>query len=336
MTIKDIAKECGCAVGTVSRVLNNHPDVSEQMREKVLAVVKKHNFVANTNAKQLKEQNRKTIVILVKGTSSILLNGMLERIQKLIQPLPYIASVVVLDECENEAKTADRIYYEQKPVGMIFLGGSPDLYIEDFAKLQIPCVLISNECQQIEGVCLSCISTDNFKAAEYSTNYLIQNGHTNIGVIGGSLGGSGMTQRRYEGFLSAMNAAGLSFDYEKSYMPSKFSFEGGAYAAKRLIENNRDITAIFTMSDAMAIGACRQLTDMGYKIPEDISVIGFDGISLTDYYNPRLTTIKQLVNSMVDEGVNVLLNCIERNAKPVNKFISFEFITGESVKKIDK
>ena len=82
MTIKDIAKECGCAIGTVSRVLNNHPDVSDKTREKVMTVVEKHGFVLNTNAKQLKAQERKNIVIIVKGASSTLLNGLLEKIQK--------------------------------------------------------------------------------------------------------------------------------------------------------------------------------------------------------------------------------------------------------------
>ena len=334
MTIKDIARECGCAVGTVSRVLNNHPDVSDKTREKVLAVVQKHNFILNANARQLKQQDRKMLVILVKGTSSILLNSLLERIQKKIEPLPYNASVVVLDEYDNEAKAANRIYYEQKPVGIIFLGGSPDLFKDDFAKLLVPCVVISNEAHLIEGGNLSSISTDNFKAAQYSANYLIHMGHEKIGVIGGDLGGSGITQRRYDGFLAASKAAGLDFDYEKSYVTSKYSFEGGAYAAKMLLEKNPGITAIFAMSDAMAIGACRQLNDMGYKIPDDISVIGFDGISLGEFYSPRLTTIRQLTASLADEGLGILLDCIENDAKPQNKYIPFEFVQGESVKRI--
>ena len=334
MTIKDIARECGCAVGTVSRVLNNHPDVSDKTREKVLAVVQKHNFILNTNAKQLKEQNRKTIVIIVKGTSSILLNSLLERIQKRIEPLPYNASVVVLDEYDNEAKAANRIYYEQKPVGIIFLGGSPDLFKDDFAKLLVPCVVISNEAQLIDGVSLSSVSTDNFTAAQYSANYLIHNGHEKIGVIGGDLGGSGITQRRYDGFLSALSRAGLTFDYEKAYVTSKYSFEDGAVAARRLLEKFPDLTAIFAMSDAMAIGACRELSDSGYKIPDDISIIGFDGISLGEFYCPRLTTIRQLCDPLVDEGLKILLDSIENNALPVNKYIPFEFVQGESVKHI--
>ena len=73
---------------------------------------------------------------------------------------------------------------------------------------------------------------------------------------------------------------------------------------------------------------------MGYTIPEDISVIGFDGISLGEFYLPRLTTIKQLSNSLADEGLSILLDCIENNAEPVNKYIPFEFVHGESVKRV--
>ena len=84
----------------------------------------------------------------------------------------------------------------------------------------------------------------------------------------------------------------------------------------------------------MAIGACRELSDSGYKIPDDISIIGFDGISLGEFYCPRLTTIRQLCDPLVDEGLKILLDSIENNALPVNKYIPFEFVQGESVKHI--
>ena len=334
MTIKDIARECGCAIGTVSRVLNNHPDVSEKTREKVLAVVKKHNFIINANAKLLKTQDRKTIEVLVKGSSSILLNSLLERIQKKIEQLPYSASVVVLDEYDNEAKAANRIYYEQKPVGIIFLGGSPDLFKDDFARLLVPCVVISNESQLIEGARISSVSTDNFTAASHAADYLIRMGHTKIGVIGGDLCGSGITQRRYDGFLSSITKAGLEFNYDQAYMTSKYSFEDGALAAQKLVERYPDMTAIFAMSDVMAIGAIRKLSDLGYRVPDDISITGFDGISISEYYQPRLTTIRQNTDLLADEGLNILLDNIEKNTPPQNKFIPFEFIHGESVKQL--
>ena len=334
MTIKDIAKECGCAIGTVSRVLNNHPDVSDKTREKVMTVVEKHGFVLNTNAKQLKAQERKNIVIIVKGASSTLLNGLLEKIQKKLEILPYIANVVVLDENDNEGLVATRINFEQKPLGFIFLGGSPKKLRGEFEKVHVPSVLISNQASSSRSEYLSSVSIDNLKASFTSAEFLLKNGHKKIGVIGGALD-SEISSTRYEGFLSALISAGVHFDFEKSYEIAKYSFEGGASAAKRLIAKNPDITAVFTMSDAMAIGACRAFWDLGYKVPDDISVIGFDGLTISDYFCPRLTTIRQIEEELAGEGLNVLLDSIENKASCCHKIVPFEFIQGESVKKIE-
>ncbi len=334
MTIKDIAKECGCAIGTVSRVLNNHPDVSDKTREKVMAVVEKHGFVLNANAKQLKSQERKNLVIIVKGTSSTLLNSLLENIQKKLEPLPYNANVVILDEHDNEGANATRIYFEQKPLGIIFLGGSPDMLAGEFEKVHVPSVLISNEAKSLGSQYLSSVSIDNFQASYFSAQHLIKNGHKKIGVIGGSLD-SGLTSIRYDGFLKAMNEAGLPFDFDKSYQASKYSFEGGAEAVQKLLSSDPKITAIFTMSDAMAIGACRQLQDMGYKVPDEISIIGFDGLSIANYFCPRITTIKQSEDELASQGLAVLLDSIENHSSPCHKLISFEFIPGESVKNMN-
>ncbi len=334
MTIKDIAKECGCAIGTVSRVLNNHPDVSDKTREKVMTVVEKHGFVLNTNAKQLKAQERKNIVIIVKGASSTLLNGLLEKIQKKFENLPYTSNVVVLDENDNEGLVATRINFEQKPLGFIFLGGSPKKLRGEFEKVHVPSVLISNQASSSRSEYLSSVSIDNLKASFTSAEFLLKNGHKKIGVIGGALD-SEISSTRYEGFLSALISAGVHFDFEKSYEIAKYSFEGGASAAKRLIAKNPDITAVFTMSDAMAIGACRAFWDLGYKVPDDISVIGFDGLTISDYFCPRLTTIRQIEEELAGEGLNVLLDSIENKASCCHKIVPFEFIQGESVKKIE-
>lgn len=334
MTIKDIAKECECAIGTVSRVLNNHPDVSDKTREKVMAVVQKHGFVLNANARQLKTQERKTIVVIVKGTSSPLLNGLLEHLQKKLEPLSYIVDVVVLDENDNGAINAVRIYFEQKPVGFIFLGGSPDKFTEEFNKVRVPSVLISNTAVSVQNEYLSSVSIDNVQAAYFAARYLIDNGHKKIGVIGGNLE-SELSNARYNGFLKAMQEAGIAFDFDTSFEISRYSMEGGFSAAEKLIKKNKDITAIYTMSDVMAIGACRKLKDLGYDIPSQISIIGFDGIDIGSYMCPRLTTIRQMEDVLVDKGLSVLLDCIERNGKTAHIHVPFEFVEGESVQKIN-
>ena len=335
MTIKDIAKECGCAVGTVSRVLNNHPDVSDATRQKVMEIVEKYGFVLNTNARILKAQSNKNLVIIVKGSCSILLNGLLEKCLKHIENTPYEVSVIVIDEYDNEAQRAIRVLGELKPMGIIFLGGCPDAYEEDFCNINVPCVLISAQADNVPNGNLSSVSTDGYMASGSSAKFLIYNGHTKIGVIGGELKSSALSRTRYQGFLDAIKAAGLSFDEEKQYVTSKYSFEGGACAAEALIKKFPDLTAIYTMSDVMAIGAMRRLKDMGYQIPQDISIIGFDGLSLADYCIPRLSTIKQLQDELVQKGMDVLLNCIERKASSVHIFTPYELIEGESVRKIN-
>ena len=335
MTIKDIAKECGCGVGTVSRVLNNHPDVSGETRAKVMSVVDKYGFVLNKNASLLKSQDSRIIEILVKGTTSPLLNEMLSVVLNRMEGLSYNASVVVLDEYDNEALVANRVYYEHKPQAMIFLGGNPDKYSNDFEKIKIPCVLVSNEASAVSNTILSSVSTDNVAASQYAAEYLIKKGHKKIGVIGGDMESSEITRKRYEGFLNVMKKNGLDFDEKKAYAVSKYSFDGGLAAARQLVKRNPDLTAIFTMADSMAIGACRALMDMGFSVPDDISVIGFDGLPFADFYSPRITTIRQQVERLAADGLQILLNSLERNEPFRHELIPFEFIEGESVKDIN-
>lgn len=335
MTIKDIAKECGCGVGTVSRVLNNHPDVSGETRAKVMSVVDKYGFVLNKNASLLKSQDSRIIEILVKGTTSPLLNEMLSVVLNRMEGLSYNASVVVLDEYDNEALVANRVYYEHKPQAMIFLGGNPDKYSNDFEKIKIPCVLVSNEASAVSNTILSSVSTDNVAASQYAAEYLIKKGHKKIGVIGGDMESSEITRKRYEGFLNAMKKNGLDFDEKKAYVVSKYSFDGGLVAARQLVKRNPDLTAIFTMADSMAIGACRALMDMGLSVSDDISVIGFDGLPFADFYSPRITTIRQQVERLAADGLQILLNSLERNEPSRHELIPFEFIEGESVKDIN-
>lgn len=335
MTIKDIAKISGYAVGTVSRVLNNHPNVSDTARKRILEVAQQYHFVRNTNAQQLKQQG-KYIAILVKGVSNILLNSILEIIQKHIGETAYTSSVFVLDEYDNEAKTALKIYYEKRPAGIIFLGGNPQRYESDFNEIKVPCVLVTNQAGNVDNKNLSSVGTDDIKAAEEITQYLIEKGHKKIGVIGGDINNSEISERRYKGFMTAMNNNGLQFDFETQYQTTKYTFEGGASAAEQLIAKNKEITAIFAMSDVQAIGAMRKLNDLGIKVPEEVSITGFDGLPFTQYIYPRLTTIRQFEQELARCGLEALLETIEDDEDySTHQLVPFELIKGESVLNIN-
>ena len=335
MTIKDIARLSGYAVGTVSRALNNHPNVSETARKKILEVAQQHHFVRNTNAQQLKQHGR-YIAILVKGVSNILLNSVLEIIQKHIGETIYTSSVFVLDEYDNEAKTALKIYYEKRPAGIIFLGGNPQRYESDFNKIKVPCVLITNQAANVSNTNLSSVSTDDVKAAEQITDYLIKNGHTKIGVIGGNINNSEISERRFKGFMNSIKKNNLQFDFDTQYQTAKYSFDGGALAIKQLISKFQGITAVFSMSDVQAIGAIRKLNDMGISVPKDISVTGFDGLPLTQYIYPRLTTIRQSESQLAKCGLAAMLEAITKeDEQSAHLLIPYELLKGESVLKIN-
>ena len=334
VTIKDIAKEAGVAVSTVSRVLNNHPDVSEATKKKVQEVVEKRKFVPNSNAKHLKQQNTNLIGVFVKGTFNFLFYSILEKIQHQIELEGYDAIVNYLDEDANEVQQARIFCNEKKPLGIMFLGGNLKYFEDHFSKIDIPSILVTNSARTLNFPNLSSVATDDEKAVEYAVEYLVKKGHKKIGVVGGNCENSNISQTRMKGVLNTLNKYDIEFNLETDFESARYSFESAYDAMKRLIKKDLGITAVFAMSDVMAIGAMRAMIDSNISIPKDISIIGYDGIDLVNYYNPKLTTIRQLQDEIAQSSVQILTNQIEKNAAPVHKVLSYELLEGESVSEI--
>lgn len=334
LTIKDIAKESGYSVSTVSRVLNNRRDVSPEAKKRIEEIVAQHHFVPNNNAKHLKQTTSKTIAVLVKGTSNMLFASIVEEIQKKIEKTRYSVNITYMDEDDNEVEEAVIICRERKPMGMLFLGGNPASFEESFQEVNVPCVLVTNQGAGLKFDNLSSVATDDRKAAQYAIDYLIEQGHRKIGILGGEYSLSHTSKQRYLGCLDSFSDHNLKFDEAVYYETARFSYGNAYRAMQRLFKKADDITAVFAMSDVTAIGAIRALIDMGVRVPEDISVMGFDGIALAKYYNPKLTTIQQQYSILASRSVEILLNYIELNTSPVHEIISFTLVRGESVKKI--
>ena len=141
LTIKDIARESGYAVSTVSRALNDHPDVSREAKEKIKAIVAAHKFVPNSNARQLKVQQNRSIIIVVKGAFNMFFAAILERMQSLISCSGYSAEVHYLDEDADEVLVGEQLQRERKPLGFIFLGGNTCSFEARFSAIAVPSVL---------------------------------------------------------------------------------------------------------------------------------------------------------------------------------------------------
>ena len=337
MTIKDIARLSGCGVATVSRVLNHHPDVSEATRQRVMAVVEQHGFQPNTNAKHLKQQADTSIAILVKGTQNMLFADLVEKIQALLRDSDRDAAVYYLDEDANEVAYASQLCRERKPVGILFLGGDLEFFREGFRRIHTPCVLLTNSAQELDFPNLSSLTTDDQAAASQVMDYLIQRGHRRIGVLGGNwaCSQSQISYRRLLGCRAELLRRGLPFDAGQCE-PCRYSMADAYAAAGRLLDRCPDLTAIFAMSDVMAIGAIRALHDRGKRVPEDISVVGYDGIPMARYCVPRLTTVQQDTQRLAQQGVELLLRSISqtRGPQPFHAVVPFRLLDGESVARL--
>ena len=334
VTIKDIARLSGCGVATVSRVLNNHPDVSEETRRRVMEVVEANNFRPNNNAKHLKQQTTTSIAILVKGSQNMLFAGLVECIQALLRENGRDATVDYLDEEANEVARAAQLCRERKPLGILFLGGDLELFREGFQSVGVPCVLLTNAAGELDFANLSSITTDDNAAAGQAIEYLAARGHRHIGIISGSWSCTQVGYSRFQGGLRACRRLGLPFDEDRQCEPCRYSMGEAYAAARRLVERCPELTAIFAVSDVMAIGVIRALRDLGKRVPEDVSVVGFDGIPLSQYFVPRLTTVRQDTQRLAERGVEVLLRNVEQPSRPFHELVPFQLVEGESVARI--
>lgn len=165
MTIKDIARESGYAVGTVSRVLNNNPRVSEDARRKILAVVAQHGYQPNANAKHLKQQVPEGLALIVKGTQNALFADLLDKLQPCLEARGYTPTVYYNNGSTDELACAQTIFAERRPCGLFFIGAHPQCFTPALASLGIPCLLLTNNAAGLGIENLSSVSVDDRAAA---------------------------------------------------------------------------------------------------------------------------------------------------------------------------
>ena len=336
MTIRDIAAKTGYAVGTVSRALNNHPNVSDKARTAILQAAQEMGFEINVNAKQLKQTHSNTILVVTKGIGNELFGEMVETMQHLIAQTSYQMVVDYMDEDFNEVAHAARLCREKKPLGILFLGGANAHFQADFAPIDVPCVLVTNDSSELDIPNLSSVSTDDREAGYRAIETLIVMGHRKIAVIGGDREVSDTSRLRYEGCLRAFSEHNIPFDPDRDYQGVRYSYQDGYRATKALLAAGREFTALFTCADVMAIGAMRALSESGKRVPEDVSVMGVDGLPMGEYLVPPLATVTQSAGQMAKRSVEILLDCIERGAPAKHETVDFRIYPRESIRAIQE
>lgn len=335
MTIKDLAEKTGYGVATISRVLNNHPNVSDKARRTIMQAVEESGFHLNVNAKQLKQQHATSLLVVVKGTSNELFNEMIEAIQSQVAKAQYPLHVDYMDEDANEVLRAVQLCREKKPLGILFLGGNMGNFLSDFDKIDIPCVLVTNDASDLPFSNLSSVYTDDRQAARCAMDSLIALGHRKFAVVGGDREISDTSRLRYEGCQLSFQKYGIEFDPDLDYQGVRFSYQDGYNATQKLLSSGRSFTALFAEADVMAIGAIRALRDNGLRVPEDVSVMGFDGLPLGSFLVPQLSTIAQSAKLLAQRSVEILIDRVTNGGEAVHESVPFTLFQRESTRRID-
>ena len=333
MTIKDLAEKTGYGVATVSRVLNNQPNVSEKARRAILQAVEESGFQINSNAKQLKA-HASSILVVVKGTANEMFGEMIETIQNRVAQTQYPLYVDYMDEDSNEVLRAIQLCREKKPLGILFLGGNSQNFLRDFYKIDIPCVLVSNDGSGLRYPNLSSVTTDDRQASRCAIDSLVALGHRKFVIVGGDREVSDISRLRYEGCMQSLLKHGIAFDEALDYQGVRFSFQDGYNATQQLIASGRSFTALFAIADVMAIGAIRALHNNGLRVPEDVSVMGFDGLPLGSFLVPQLSTVVQSRQQMALRSVEILIQQMEDGGEPVHESVPYTLYQRESTRRI--
>ncbi|EHK2348121.1 LacI family DNA-binding transcriptional regulator [Clostridium perfringens] len=336
MNIRDIARLAGVGVSTVSRVINDHPDVKDETREKILKIIKESNYIPNNSARILKKNNTNNIGVLVKGVFNPFFAEMINIIGNRINEAGYTMILQQNDYAtEDDVDNLIAFVKEKRLQGIICLGGNfLNINDESFQFLDIPVVLTSvNTLSKESKSKFSSIGIDNVLAAKASIQYLIDKGHRNIGILLGEKNDVGISGLRLEGYKKALEENNIPYSEENVFI-GDYDYSGAYRVTKEIINNRKDITAIFSISDIMAVGAAKSVIDQGLQVGEDISIMGFDGMDISKYYNPGITTVKQPKKNMANNSIDLLLALLAK--KEEHKHIIFEtkIIERESCKEV--
>lgn len=335
VTIKDIARLSGVSITTVSRVLNNRPDVSAESRRKVEAVIESTNYIPNNSARELVRTGSNNIGLVVRGVSNPFYTDIIRAIETAVTEAGYTLVMQQIDSGKDEANHGAMMQREKRLRGLIFLGGQFDYTPESVASITVPfiCCSYANHYGTLPKDSYSSVSIADEDTAYEAVAHLIQCGHKRIAALIAAADDRSISQLRYEGYVKALRDHGIEVDPALVLCTNDYDIRGAHDTVKAALEreNGGDFTAVFAISDNMAIGAMRALRDAGRRVPEDCSVIAIDGLELSAYIEPPLTTLCQPKEEMGRESVKQLLALMKGEGVHTQQILPTTLREGRSI-----
>lgn len=312
VTIKDIGREAGVSIASVSKVLNgNYANVSAETRDKILAVAKRLQYRPNRLARGLVSNRTHMVGLIVPDIASPYFAQLAKEIERRAYAGGYKLLLCNTDNDKIKVGGYVDMLLEYNADGVIVaetaLGGA----IDRLLGAGFPIVSINSGL----GPEVHSVYVDNIEGTFLATSHLIERGHTDIAFIG-SDNEPGKANHRLDGYMKAMGEHGLAVDYGRIKL-GNYQLETGHFYAQQLLERSRRFTAIVCGNDLIAFGALNALKDNGVRVPDDVSLVGFDDVYLTTIADPKLTSVRQPVPEISRHAVDVLVKLM--NGEPVDE-----------------
>lgn len=335
MTIRDIAKKANVSVATVSRVINQSKSVSPEIEQRVRAIIKESGFQPNSMAKGLVTKQSKMIGLIIPDISNTVFGALTKGINSVCQKEGYTLMVCESGGTKENELALLEVLSSKSIDGLLFAGVDVDDSLVSLMKAKdFPVLLVTQEASGQTGQ-LPTVAHDNIQAVYEAVTFLINNGHRRIAFIGGRKDDYSSGKKRLIGYQKALEENAIQVpDAYIEY--GEFSFESGNRCMKKIYEENEVLpTAVMACSDLIAFGAIQFLRTVQIPVPDEISVMGFDDLELTQYFAPALSTVRI---SYFDEGAQAAKTLFEQmNAEKVSLepiYLPHKIIRRSSTKRI--
>jgi len=334
--IKDVARKAGVSISTVSNALNNSRYVKKETKERILEIAKNLNYTPNIIARGLKTRSTSTVAVIVPDISNQFFAQVIRGVEEVARQRKYSILLACTYYDVSEEKKSIENLRKQFVDGFVFVSGYNSFdHIKELNDDKVPVVVADRELGDIK---VPSVLVDNLGAMRDTVNYLHGLGHKRIGYISYTYNNQTTVEKRFKGYRKGLKENKLNFDPDLVIISKNLrlnELEGSCEAVKEIITSKNIPSVIMTASDFIAVGVIRALKELKFKIPEEISVMGFDNIMMSQYTDPLLTTIKQPKRQMGTTAMNLLLDIIEgKRIKEKNIMLSTELVERQSVAKL--
>lgn len=327
-TIKEVSQHANVSPATVSRVLNGTVPVSEEIRRRVLEAVDTLDYTPNAFARGLATNRSGGIGVTTNDIGSPYYAVMLRGVEAVLEQDGLHLMVSSGGARAGSERSAIQFLKQRRSDAIIVQAEAlSDGELIDFsASAGVPVVVFGRRIPELDRVC---VDLDNEAGGRIATQYLIEQGHRTIGHLAGPLGFPD-ARHRLQGYRDALDRAGIGFD-ERLVVEGDFREGGGRAATERLLERVSDLDALFVANDQMAAGAMRAARDLGLRIPDDLSLVGFDDVLLAQYLSPALTTVRQPLFEMGRAAAEIAIALLEQRKVEVRTRFDPELVVRDSV-----